>query len=384
MTDTPFQIDVAEGFGGVADAFRANFADGGGSGGGVGGEIGAQFSAYRDGQPLVRLVGGGFDRRGSRALAGDDLVAVFSSGKAVAALVVALCVERGQLDYDAPLTDWWPEFAAHGKGMVTLGEALSHQAGLSGITNPDWTPRDWFDWNKTCAELAGQAPLFPPGSASGYHPVTYGFLAGEPVRRATGRTLGDLLREDLCAPHGLDVFIGTPASEDHRCAQMRKPSAMADFGEITPATRAAFFEPWSSPGGAGVEAWRRAELAGSNCHASADGLARLMGLAATGTLGGERILSDATLKALRAERIRGRDRVLPFELSIGAGVMRNAPNMFYGPGANTVGHSGWGGSCTWADPDTGVSGAYAMTRQGPSLMGDPRALRLIGALYAAL
>ena len=374
MSDTPYTLQVADGFGPVADAFRANFEEGL--------EIGAQFCVRRGEEGLVDLVGGHADRKRTRAMGADDLVAVFSSGKAVAALVVALCVERGDLDYDAPLTTWWPEFGAHGKGGLTLAQCLSHQAGLSGITDPDWTPADWFDWNRACAQLAGQEPIFPPGSASGYHPVTYGFLAGEPVRRATQRTLGDLLREDVCGPSGLDVFIGTDAHD--RAAEMRKPSAMAEFGEITPATRAAFFEPWSSPGGAGAKAWREAELAGSNAHATARGLSAVMGLAVDGHLLGERMLSDATLENLRRSRIRGRDRVLPFEIDFAAGVMRNAPNFNYGPNPDAVGHSGWGGSCVWADPDAGISGAYAMTRQSNSLMGDPRSLRLIEAVYGCL
>ena len=376
MSETPLTLDVAEGFGAAADAFRKNFADGL--------EIGAQFAAYRNGEPLVRLVGGSFDRKGTRALAGDDLIAVFSSGKAVAALVVALCVERGELDYDAKVADVWPEFAAEGKDGLTLAEVMSHQSGLCGITSEDWRPVDWLDWETTCAKLAAQAPLFPPGTASGYHPVTYGFLAGEPIRRATGRTLGDILREDLCTPHGLDIFIGTPATEHGRCAQMRKPSELSDFGEITPETRAAFLTPWASPGGAGVAAWREAELAGSNCHASADSLARFMQLAVDGTLAGERVLSPSTLAEFKQSRSLGPDRVLPYTLDYAAGVMRNAPNFNYGPNATTVGHSGWGGSCVFADGETGLHAAYAMTKQSNSLMGDPRSLRLIEALYAAL
>ena len=372
MSEIPFTVDVAEGFGPVADAFRANFE--------AGEEIGAQFAAYRHGSPLVRLTGGHFDRRRTTPLAPTDLLAVFSSGKAIAALVVAACVERGLLDYDAPMADVWPEFAQAGKAELTLAECLSHQAGLSGITNPDWTPADWFDWDKTCAELAAQAPIYPPGSASGYHPVTYGFLAGEPIRRVTDTTLGDMLRDDLA--RDLDLFIGTPASEHDRCAEMRKPSSLSDFGEITPATRAAFLQPWSSPGGRGVAAWREAELAGSNCHASADSLARFLQIAVDGTLGETRILSTPTLTALRAERISDRDRVLPFDLSIAAGLMRNSYG-FYGPNPETVGHSGWGGSCVFADPD-GIHAAYAMTRQSNSLMGDPRSLRIIEALYACV
>ena len=375
MTDTPYILDVAPGFEAVADVFRANFD--------AGKENGAQFCVYRKGEPLVRLTGGYKDRRRTEALKADDLIAVFSSGKAVAALIVALCVERGDLDYDTPMSSYWPEFAAEGKDALTLAQCLSHQAGLSGIMAEGWSPKDWFDWDKVCSALAAQTPLYPPGSASGYHPVTYGFLAGEPIRRVANRTLGHMLREDICEPHGLDIFIGTPEAEHARCAEMRKPPAMSDFGEITDITRAAFLQPGSSPGGAGVKVWREAELAGSNCHASADSLAQFMRLAVDGRLGEQTYLSSATLAAFRKERISGPDKVLPFELSIAAGVMRNTHH-FYGPNTDTVGHSGWGGSCVFADPETGLSGAYAMTKQSTSLMGDPRTVRLIEAVYGCV
>ena len=373
--DTPFTLEVADGFGPVADAFRQNFAEDL--------EIGAQFAAVQNDRQLVHLVGGHADRKKTEPLRDDHLIAVFSSGKAVAALVVALLVERGQLLYDAPMSAVWPEFAAEGKQDLTLAQCLSHQAGLSGITDPNWTPADWFDWTRTCAQLAAQPPLFPPASASGYHPVTYGFLAGEPVRRATNRTLGDTLHEDLCKPHALDIFIGTPESEHPRCAQMRKPTSLSDFGTLTEATEYAFLKPWSSPGGGGMTQWREAELAGSNCHATAHSLARIMQLAASGTLDGKQYLSPDTLAQFSRSRIHGPDRVLPYTLDIAAGVMRNSLGM-YGPNPDTLGHSGWGGSCVLADPDAGLSAAYAMTKQSNSLMGDPRATRLVAALYDCL
>ena len=263
---------------------------------------------------------------------------------------------------------------------------MSHQAGLSGITNPDWTAKDWFDWNKTIAQLEKQAPIFEPGSASGYHPVTYGFLAGEIAYRADQeqRTLGRILREDLCQPANADVWIGLPDTEHTRCAAMQKPKAMADLGEITEATRFAFLKPWSSPGGKGLTAWREAELAGSNCHATARGLATLMQAGVDGRIAGRPCLSEDTQAAFSASRISGQNRVLPFELNFAAGVMRNSPNFFYGPNEITLGHSGWGGSCVFADPVTGLHGAYTMNRQRNTLLGDIRPRTLIDAVYEAL
>lgn len=378
MTDTPFSITVANGFEPVADAFKQNFTDGL--------EAGAAFCVMKDSVPIVDLKGGWADRKKTKPVDDKTLFAVFSSGKAVAALVIAWLADEDRLGYEQNITSIWPEFDKHGKGELSVAQILSHQSGLSGITNPDWDPTFWFDWELTCKELASQEPLYTPGSQSGYHPVTYGFLAGEIARRSdeAGRHLGDILRQELCAPNTVDVWIGLPESEHERCADMIKPRAMANLGEINAATKAAFMQPWSSPGKKGQAAWRSAQLAGSNCHGTAEGLARLMQLAVNGRIGPQTYLAEDIVHALRQPRISGQDLVLPYELTIASGVMRNTPNHFYGPGENTVGHSGWGGSCVFADPDTGLSAAYVMSRQDNTLMGDQRPMRLIEALYGCL
>ena len=378
MTDTPFELNAGARFDAVKNAFVENFKDGG--------EHGAAFCVYQHGEPLIDLKGGWADRKKTKAFADDSLVAVFSSGKAAASLVIAHLADSGKLSYEMPVGTLWPELDNQGKGKLTIAQIMSHQSGLSGITNPHFKPEDWLNWDLVCGELEAQEPLYKPGSASGYHPVTFGFLAGEIARRADdeGRTLGRILREDICAPHDLDIWIGLPESEHARCADMLKPRRMAEFGEITDVTRAAFLQPWSSPAGISREAWRTAELAGSNCHATAKSLAQLMQMAVDGSVCGEKYLAEDMVANLRKERISGQDRVLPFHVTFAAGLMRNDPNYFYGPNAETVGHSGWGGSCVFADPVTGLSAAYVMTRQDNSLMGDPRSLRLIEALYGVL
>ena len=160
---------------------------------------------------------------------------------------------------------------------------------------------------------------------------------------------------------------------------------MPDFGEINAATKAAFLTPWSSPGGRGQAEWRRIEIPSANGHATAPALARLMGaLANDGWLDGETILSPALIAEASRERIRGQDLVLPFVMSWGAGFMRNSAVKVWGPGEATFGHSGWGGSCAFADPQTRLAGAYVMNKQSTDLIGDARARRLIEAAYAAL
>ena len=378
MTDTPFDVYAKSGLETVVTAFKANFEN----------ELehGAQFSVFQNGELLVDLKGGWADRAKTAPVKHDTLFSVFSSGKAMAALVIAHLAELDRLGYNQLVATIWPDFAAHGKGELTVAQVLSHQAGLSGISNPDWAPEDWYDWDKTCAELAGQEPLFPPGSASGYHPMTFGYLAGEIARRTDKlmRSLGSILREDLCAPNDIDVWIGLPEAEHHRCSYMQKPRAMADLGEMNAATKAAFMSKAASPGGRSIADWRKAEFAGSNCQATAKGLAQLMQMAVDGHIGEARYLSEDIIGFLGDSRISGQNLVLPFNIDFAAGVMRNAPNYFYGPNAETLGHSGWGGSCVFADPITGLHGAYVMSRQENTLLGDMRPRRIIDALYNCL
>jgi CubicO group peptidase (beta-lactamase class C family) len=354
----------------VRDAFEANFAEGL--------ELGARFALALEGEVVVDLMAGWADRDQTRPFAEDTLTSVFSTTKAMAALMIARLVDQGMVDYDQRVADLWPEFAAAGKGAVTIGEALSHQAGLPGFAEP-MAPAAWFDHDLIAGKLAAMAPLWPPGSASGYHPVTFGYLAGEIFRRADGRTIGGALRQDLAEPGGLDLWIGLPDAEHSRCADVRRPPAMANLGPITEPRRVAFLTKWASPGGVSLAEWRRAEIASVTGHATAPALARMMAILAGD---GGHFLSADTLRQACAERIAGPDLVLPCDISWAAGFMRNTGLGIYGPGEHTLGHSGWGGSCAFADPDRRLSGAYVMNRQSAQLIGDPRARRLIDAAYA--
>ena len=197
--------------------------------------------------------------------------------------------------------------------------------------------------------------------------------------------MGQAVREDLADPFGLDLWIGTPDSEVSRLAELERPSSIPDFGRIDDIKRAAFLTRWASPGGRGGDVWRRAEIPSANAHATAEALARLMGaMACDGRLDGREVLAPAMAARAARERISGRDLVLPFDLSWGAGFMRNGPNFIYGPGGDSFGHSGWGGSCAFADPARRLSGAYVMNKQSPALIGDPRAVRMIQAAYGLL
>jgi len=363
-------------FAAVRDAFLANFAEGQ--------ELGARFSAAIDGEVVVDLMAGVADRSTATPFGPDTLTPVFSTTKAISALMIARLVSQGRLEYRQRVAELWPEFAQAGKQDITVEQCLSHQDGLAAFIQP-MDPALWFDWDAITTRIVAMAPLWPPGTASGYHPVIYGYVAGEIFRRVDGRTLGTALRQDLAMPSGLDLWIGLPDAEHNRVASMQRPPAMPDLGALTPLKRAAFLQPWSSPGGRDMGAWRRAEIPSANGHATAESLARLAAvLACDGMLDGRPVLEPGVAGDLARERIRGEDLVLPFTLAWGAGVLRNDPVMIYGPGAHTVGHSGWGGSCLMADPERRLSAAYVMNRQSAYLIGDPRSRRLIEALYEGL
>ena len=370
MTDpTPIDGFCAERFAAVGEAFRANFAEGL--------ELGARFTLMVDGEMAVDLRGGFADRDRTAPFAEDTLTPIFSTTKALAALMVARLVEQGRLAYDQKVAEVWPEFAAEGKAEVSIAQALSHQAGLPGFIEPV-DPDIWFDWDATCAKIAAMAPMWPPGSASGYHAITFGYIAGEIFRRVDGRTIGTALRQDIAEPFGLDLSIGVPASEDHRVAEMERPKALPDFGQLTDARRAAFMNRWASPGPHNSDTWRRAEIPSANGHATAPALA------CDGQLDGRTILSPPAIDAASDERISGPDLVLPFWMSWGAGFMRSGALGLYGPDPDAFGHSGWGGSCAFAAPRERIAGAYVMNRQSAALLADPRSLRLIEAVYEGL
>ncbi|MGZ3370609.1 MAG: serine hydrolase domain-containing protein [Caulobacteraceae bacterium] len=361
----------------VRQVFLANFA-------GDFPELGARFVACVEGQPVLDLWGGHADRARTLPFDPQTLAPVFSTSKAVASLMLAWRVGRGGISYDELATELWPEFGQAGKAGLTVEQVLSHQAGLSGLRGP-LDPDIWFDWEGVVHQLEVAAPLWPPGAASGYEPMTFGYLAGELFRRADGRTLGHALRDELCEPLGLEFWIGLPEAEDPRVCQVQRPPAMPDLGPITEAKRLAFLEPWSSVASRDVRRWRAMESPGANGHGTALVLARAMAvLACDGEVDGREFLPPGLALEAAAARITGPDQVLPFSLSWGAGFLRNEGLGIYGPAPHAFGHSGWGGSCAAADPERRLSFAYVMNRQSAYLIGDPRSRRLIEALYSCL
>jgi CubicO group peptidase (beta-lactamase class C family) len=361
----------------VRQAFAANFA-------GDFPELGARFTACIEGEVVLDLWGGHADRGREIPFDQTTVAPVFSTSKAVASLMMAWRVAQGGLAYGQRAADLWPAFGQAGKDRLTIEQLLSHQAGLCGLRGP-LEQSIWLNFDAVCHELEIAEPLWPPGTASGYHPLTFGYLAGKLFRLADGRTLGRALQDEAAGPLGLDLWIGLPDGEEHRVCQIQRPSTMPDLNPITEPRRLAFLTPWASPPSRDTQQWRRIESPGANGHATAAALARLMAvLACDGEVDGHEILPPGMALEAAAQRIQGPDQVLPFTLSWGAGFLRNQGLGIYGPSTHAFGHSGHGGSCAAADPERRLSFAYVMNRQSAYLIGDPRSRRLIDALYACL
>ncbi|QQM45603.1 serine hydrolase domain-containing protein [Streptomyces liliifuscus] len=370
----------------VRDAFEENFRERD--------ELGAAVSVTVDGETVVDLWGGWADSARTRAWERDTLVNVWSTTKGPTALCAHILADRGLLDLDAPVATYWPEFAAAGKEAVLVRHLLSHRAGLAGLREPH-SLEQFLDWELTTKRLAATEPWWEPGTASGYHAFTYGFLVGEVVRRVSGLLPGAFLEREVTGPLGIDFTIGLPEKEAGRAAELVHPPAAtsseqaAIFSQLTPVALAALANPVMGAAEANTAAWRAAEFPAANGHGTARAVAALYGIfAGRGSYGSQRVLSAEAAERVREGQGACRDLVLgagfESETEIGLGLWLSGPNGSYGPNPRAFGHDGFGGSCGLADPETGVSLGYVMNRMGPHIADDPRKMALIDALYAAL
>jgi CubicO group peptidase (beta-lactamase class C family) len=369
---------VAPGFGAARDAFAENFARQGDYQ-----EVGASFAAFHRGRCVVDLWGGHADRARTRVWTRDTLGNVWSTTKGITATAVAILVDRGAIRYEDKVASLWPEFAQNDKSGITVAQILSHQAGLPGFAEPT-TVEDQCDWQSCCAKLARQAPVWEPGTATSYHAMTFGWLAGEIVRRAAKTSVGRFIREGIAKPLDADLFVGLPESADARAAEMIGPKRMVDISALPlpDAARMALVNPQQNPEAPNTRAWRAAEIPAANGQASAAGLARLYAaLANGGTLDGVKLLSREAVARMTAPATSDglQDMFLGFVDSWGMGMALNTPGI-YGPNPRAFGHSGWGGSFGCADPDAGVAIGYVCNQMGPELVGDPRTAGLCKAV----
>ncbi|MFI9542414.1 serine hydrolase domain-containing protein [Streptomyces sp. NPDC052016] len=373
-------------FAAVRTAFEENFREPG--------ELGAAVTVMVDGVTVADLWGGWADRARTRAWERDTLVNVWSTTKGPVALCAHILADRGLLDLDAPVAAYWPEFAAAGKEGVLVRHLLSHRAGLSGLREPH-TLEQLCDWELTTGRLAAMEPWWEPGTHSGYHAMTYGFLVGEVVRRVSGLLPGAFLEREVTGPLGIDFTIGLPEKEAGRAAELVHPPA-ASSGEqsavlsrLAPAAIAALANPPLGAEQANSAEWRAAEIPAANGHGTARAVAALYAiLAGRGSHAGRRVLSAEAAERVREGQGSCRDLVLGAGLArdteIGLGLWLSGPTGSYGPNPRAFGHDGFGGSCGLADPEAGLSMGYVMNRMGPHIADDPRKTALVKAVYEAL
>lgn len=371
---------VAPGFEAVRAAFAANFTRDDALR-----EVGAGLAVVHRGGLAVSLWGGIADPASGRPWTEDTLANVWSTTKGVTAALVAIAVDRGLIDYTAPVARTWPEFAAAGKAGITVAQMLSHQAGLPGFAEPT-TLEDFYAWEPAVARLAAQAPMWEPGTRNSYHAMTYGFLAGELLRRATGSSVGAFLSDAVAKPLAADIFIGLAEALDGRVAPLIPAPDAAPFDPATmpPEALAAVSNPVMEPTLANLPAWRAACIPAGNGHASALGLARLYGaLANGGMLDGVRLLGPESIARMREVQTRRLDIFLGVTPCWAMGMTTNEAG-FYGPEPQAYGHGGWGGSLGVADPVSGTGVGYVMNQMGAAIVGDDRNLKLMAAIKRAV
>jgi len=373
---------VAPGFEKVKEAFKANWEAY---------EVGASYALVHNEQLVVDIWGGYLNIEGTKLWKKETLVNVYSTTKGMGALAVAILADEGLLDYNERVVKYWPEFGVEGKQEVTVAQLLSHQAGVCGVSEKI-TVKDLYDWGKMVHLLAVQKPHWKPGTASGYHAVMWGFLAGELIRRIIGKTLGTYFNEKVVKPLKADFYIGLPDSEMDRVGDMigpnrgRVPQKKIDNPpKMPPLYSISLLNPDIRPyKDASSYPWRKAEIAAANGQANARGIARIYGaLANGGEIDGIRIISKKGIETAIQEEISGIDLVTGRFMRFARGFSLNSEGS-YGPNDHSFGHAGAGGSVGFADPDANIGVGYTMNQMQINPDDESRSGRLIQATYDCL
>lgn len=377
ITTTALEIHGScdERFGAVRDAFAANFDDHG--------EVGASVAVTIDGRSVIDLWAGHADDDRTRPWERETIVNIWSSTKGFVTLAAHILADRGELDFDLPVTRYWPEFGQAGKETLPVRYLLTHQAGLNRI-EAELPPAAAFDWDAQVHALEQQPPLWTPGTRHGYHTGTFGHLVGEVIRRVSGRSVGTFIREAISDPLGIDFLLGFGPEQDHRVAEMLDPKVEPDPDAPVQIPR----------GVANTRGWRQAEIPAGNGHSNARALAKFYGaLALGGEIDGVRLLSAQQVARSAQLVASGHDETLGVATHRTLGFMRPFPELGDVRPASSFGHAGAGGSQGFADPDRALGFGYAMNqmytpRPGdvalPSGGMDPRGQRLVAALYDSL
>jgi CubicO group peptidase (beta-lactamase class C family) len=373
VSDGAVQGTCPDRFSAVRDAFAANLDSGS--------DIGASVAVFVDGEPVVDLWGGYFDMSYTRPWERDTIVHTFSSTKTMTALCALILADRGELDVDAPVAKYWPEFAAAGKADIRVRHIVSHTSGLAGWSE-QVTMRDLCDREKSTDLLARQAPWWEPGTASGYHCYTIGHLVGEVVRRVTGMTLGQFFAQEIAEKVGAEFFIGTGPQHDG-CVSNLIPGVPAarQTGLLFPDR--AMFNPAVSPYDAATIPWRRGEIGGANGHGNARGIATVQSILAAGGVGGVRLLSEAGRERVLQVQSAGTDLVMGIPIHWGLGYCLD-PLVAAAAGSRTAFWGGNGGSMSYVDLDRRMSFGYAQNRWIRGAHELDRSRRILDAVYVSL
>ncbi|MFF4362450.1 serine hydrolase domain-containing protein [Streptomyces sp. NPDC001604] len=378
---------VAEGFEPVREAFVRNFE--------VQGERGAAVTVYRDGRKVVDLWGGTKDVDGTEPWEHGTAQVVRSATKGVAAAVLLLLQQRGELDLDAPVGEYWPEFKTAGKERTRVWHLLAHRAGVPVLDRP-LTPSDALDPHRGPEAVAAQAPAWEPGTDHGYHALTYGWMLDELVRRVTGRWVGEWLAAEVTGPLGLDLWLGLPESEASRVGRSGRVEGPEPVGGLRSRPKRSVTEAYENPDSltrrafAAISpfpdqndpAYRAAALPATNGIATAEGLARFYASLIGEVDGSTRLFAPETVELARTERSAGPDRVLVVGTRFGLGYMlHGAASPLLSP--TSFGHPGRGGALAFADPDSGTAFGYVTNGFRKSVTADPRAQALVRAVRAA-
>jgi CubicO group peptidase (beta-lactamase class C family) len=386
MVDISGRCD--RGFERVKDAFAENFERNG--------DVGASCAVVLRGELVVDLWGGTLDVEGTTPWVEDTIINVFSTTKTMSCLALLVLASRGEVDVDAPVARYWPEFAQAGKDDLLVRHLLSHTAGL-----PGWEQRldltDLYDWDKVTGLLAEQAPWWEPGTRSGYHGISQGNLVGEVVRRVDGRSVGRFFAEEIAGPLGADFHIGTGPEHDHRIAPVipaplpapSRSGSGAD-GDAGPAPDRSSIPYRAANPRLDAEAswtipWRRAEIPAAGGHGNARSVALAQcAVSAGGSARGVDLLSPATVERIFDVQAAGRDLVLGIGVTFGVGYGLSSPRAPISPNQRVCYWGGWGGSLVVNDVDAGFTMAYVMNRMGEGTVGDDRAHTVLRGCYAAL
>ncbi len=365
-----------ERFTAVREAFAANFAQGV--------DVGASVAVYLDGEPVVDLWGGFADRDQTVPWERDTIINVWSTTKTMTFVAGLMLADRGDLDLDAPVARYWPEFASNGKDGVLVRHVMAHTAGLSGWQEPV-APEDLYDWDKVTSLLAAQEPWWEPGNGSGYHAITQGYLMGELVRRITGQSFGTFFRHEIAEPLGADFHVGFGPELDDRVALVITPPRPERPEVFPPMMLRTMTNPLLNPKQSWERAWRQAEIPAAGGHGNARSVAAVQSvLSAGGEARGVHLFSEATARRVLEQQAYGADMVIGDTLRFGIGYGLRCPELPIGRGDAVAFWGGYGGSLIVNDLDRRLTVAYVMNKMELGTVGGPRSYALVDAAYDSL